>query len=206
MAETNNAAAVDSATKLVSLSLLTYYDGKIKQVIADGDTPAIKAVDYKSNSLYFFKDETLPAEADYDTKAAFKLDLPEEQFLDQLNTKFVDSFAYNANTYPNTSDPNLDGRPVLVLAVKGDTDVSYSFVNLEKLVDVYTGDTSDTANVTITNNAIKVDVRISARSNNAIVTVTDAGEEGLYVAPTVLTFASDTDVDALFNTTTNGTI
>lgn len=67
--------------------------------------------------------------------------LPSEQFLDLTNTTYVDSFTWNATTYPNSTNPNLDGKPVLVLALKdNDGAVQYGFVSLNDLVDVYTGD------------------------------------------------------------------
>ena len=70
------------------------------------------------------------------------IDLPEEIYLDQTQTSFVDNFAWSALSYPNSTNPNLDGKPVLVLTVKGDKTtnptLTYSFISLEKLIDVYT--------------------------------------------------------------------
>lgn len=66
--------------------------------------------------------------------------LPEEQFLDLTKTEFVENFTWSNTTYPGSTNPNLDGKPVLVLALKDeDGNVAYSFVNLEDLIDVYTG-------------------------------------------------------------------
>lgn len=67
--------------------------------------------------------------------------LPAEQFLDLTKTKFVDSFAWSATAYPGSTNPSLDGKPVLVLALKDEKDnVTYSFLNMFDLVDQYTGD------------------------------------------------------------------
>ena len=44
--------------------------------------------------------------------------LPSEQFLDLTKTTYVDSFTWSSTTYPNSTNPNLDGKPVLVLALK----------------------------------------------------------------------------------------
>lgn len=66
--------------------------------------------------------------------------LPEEQFLDLTKTEFVENFTWSNTTYPGSTNPNLDGKPVLVLALKDeDGNVAYSFINLEDLIDVYTG-------------------------------------------------------------------
>lgn len=65
--------------------------------------------------------------------------LPADQFLDMNNTEFVESFAWSSTTYPNSTNPNLDGKPVLVLALTDGTTTAYSFVSLNDLVDVYTG-------------------------------------------------------------------
>ena len=70
------------------------------------------------------------------------VDLPEEMFLDQVKTTFVQSFAFSTATYPGATNPNLDGKPVFVLAVKGDKTtnptLTYSFIDLSALVDTYT--------------------------------------------------------------------
>lgn len=68
--------------------------------------------------------------------------LPKEQFLDLTKTTYVDSFAWSSTTYPNSTNPNLDGKPVLVLALKDSNgNVQYGFVSLNDLVDVYSGTT-----------------------------------------------------------------
>ena len=43
--------------------------------------------------------------------------LPTEMFLNQAKTAFIPSFAFNGNTYADATNPNLDGKPVLVLTV-----------------------------------------------------------------------------------------
>lgn len=67
--------------------------------------------------------------------------LPAEQFLDLTKTKFVNSFAWSTATYPGSTNPSLEGKPVLVLALKDEKDnVKYSFLNMFDLVDQYVGD------------------------------------------------------------------
>lgn len=108
---------------------------------------------------------------------AYTVDFPEEVFLDQTRTAFVQSFAWSAAAYPNSTNPNLDGKPVLVLAVKGDKEVNptlvYSFINVEYLVDTYTaGD----ATIDIAGNAITV--KVSAVTGNLLSVASD----GLFVS------------------------
>lgn len=107
--------------------------------------------------------------------AAFTFDFPEEMFLSQTGTELVDNFTFSAATYPGATDPNLNGKPVLVLAVRGNAltpTTNYSFVSLERLIDVYTaGDNS------ININGYQVSVKRSAVTGNLIELKTD----GLYV-------------------------
>lgn len=68
--------------------------------------------------------------------------LPKEQFLDLTKTTFVQSFAWSSTSYPGSTNPSLEGKPVLVLALKNNSDntVAYSFLNMYELVDTYTAD------------------------------------------------------------------
>ncbi len=170
--------------KLVTLDVLTYFKGKIDTVINKGDAKSFKSVEYANNTIKFYKNED---KSDTPTQ----ITLPEEMFLDQTKTVFVENFTYNADVYPSSADPSLDGKPVMVLAVKGDTTTTYSFVNLESLMITYTDGTTSTANVTITSGQITAAVRVSAEENNAIKINTD----GLCAA---ITYVTNADIDALF--------
>lgn len=110
---------------------------------------------------------------------AFSFDFPAELFLDQTKTKFVSEFAFSATDYPDATDPNLEGKPVMVLAVKGEDDaITYSFLNMAALVDTYTAKAGDgTATVTVNGYEISVNVNVSAEADNALVKKGD----GLYV-------------------------
>ena len=128
--------------------------------------------------------------------------LPTEMFLDQAKTAFIPSFAFNGTTYAGASNPNLDGKSVLVLAVKGidhtnnnAETTTYSFLDVSTLVDTYStaaGNSSKvlsiagytvTFNVSAdTNNAVEVlndgiAVRVSTTANNALTKDTN----GLFV-------------------------
>ena len=131
---------------------------------------AFKSLSVSGNTVSFF------TSTDASGTAAATFDFPEEIFLDQLQTQFVQNFAFSAATYPGATDPNLDGKPVFVLAVKGNATpnptLTYSFVNVESLVDTYTA-----ADNSININGYTVNVKISAVANNAITLQTD----GLHV-------------------------
>ena len=103
-------------------------------------------------------------------------DLPEEIFLDQASTSLVSNFTWSVATYPGSTNPNLNGKTVLVLGVKGDKTtnptIKYSFVNLESLIDTYTA-----ADNSINISGYTVGVKISAAANNAIT----LNNDGLHV-------------------------
>ena len=63
--------------------------------------------------------------------------IPADQFLDTANTGFVYNFAWSTVAYPNSTNPNLEGKAVLVLVLKNNQGaVSYSFLDLSLLIDV----------------------------------------------------------------------
>ena len=130
---------------------------------------AFQSLAVDGNTVKFF------TTSDTTTTPAYSFDFPEELFLDQAGTTLVQNFAWSAVTYPNSTNPNLEGKTVLVLAVKGDATtptVKYSFVDMAQLVDVYVA--SDTS-ITISDYSVKVNV--SAAANNALTLQND----GLYV-------------------------
>ena len=102
--------------------------------IGTEDAKAIKYVSVSGNTVSFWKDEAHTGTAD------FTFDFPAEYFLDQARTVFVQEFEFETggvSNYPGATDPNLDGKPVMVLAVKDSTgtSVTYSFVDLAALSD-----------------------------------------------------------------------
>ena len=110
------------------------------------------------------------------TKAAIEAavaDLPVEMFLDQAKTQFVGNFAFNAATYAGATDPSLDGKPVLVLALKGINNatkaetITYSFLNMQTLVDTYTAKAGDSAKI-LNIAGYEIEVKIDPSNDNAI--------------------------------------
>lgn len=169
----------------------------IKTWVDSEESLALKTTLYNNNTLTFYKKPN----ATVDDIADFTINLPEEQFLDQTKTTFVNAFVWSEELYPNSTNPNLDTEPVLVLAVKGDTDVVYSFISMNKLVKIYKASTvASTVTLTIDDatNTISGEVNISADEGNLLEVGTDGG---LYAKATDITGKADklTDTDVKEN-------
>lgn len=160
------------ATTYVTLQNLKTYDGNLKTYIDSDKTKSIKGYLKKDNTWNFYNTDA-PTE---DSTPIFSIDVPVEYFLDQTKTTFVQEFTWSAETYVGSTDPSLEGKPVWVMAVKGDDNtVTYSFVNLEALVDIYTAKETNSITVTVSDdNEISADVKISEAEGN-IISVKDDG-------------------------------
>lgn len=168
-----------NANALVRLSALKNLAAKTKAEIDNINTDvskAIKSLGVDGNTVSFY------TSTDKSGTAAFSVDFPSELFLDQTKTTFVAKFKFDAATYPGATNPKLDGKPVMVLAVKGQNpdNCTYSFLNMAALVDTYaakaTGKDASTT-VTIAGYEIEVKVNVSATAGNALSLKSD----GLYV-------------------------
>ena len=161
---------VNNLVKVNALKALAQRTKSELDALAAKDAQAFRSLSVNGNTVSFF------TSTDASGTAAATFNFPEEIFLDQLQTQFVPNFTFSAATYPGATDPNLDGKPVFVLAVKGDATpnptLTYSFVNVEYLVDTYTA-----ADNSININGYNVNVKISAAANNAITLQND----GLHV-------------------------
>lgn len=149
---------------------------------------AFKSGKVDGNTVSFY------TSADKSGTAAFTMDFPAEMFLDQTKTTFVPKFTFSEETYPGATNPNLNNKPVMVLAVKGEGEsVTYSFLNMAALVDTYTAkvegkDASTT--VTVEGYEIEVKVNISAETGNQLQLKAD----GLYVpAPAAVDLSGKAD-------------
>ena len=168
-----------NANALVRLSALKNLAAKTKAEIDNINTDvskAIKSLGVSGNTVSFY------TSADKSGTAAFTFDFPKELFLDQAKTTFVQKFVFSTETYPGATDPKLAGKPVMVLAVKGQNpdSCSYSFLDMSALVDTYkakaTGKDASTT-VTIAGYEVDVKVNVSAAAGNALV----LKDDGLYV-------------------------
>lgn len=174
-AEVTDLGALATKDKVAEADLDTALGNKIDEIATAG-SEALKGVKSDGNTIQFYTDQAMEG------SATFTIDLPEEYFLDQTKTVFVEAFTWSAETYPGSTNPELDGKPVLVLAVKSQDgpEVTYSFINLEKMIDVYTGGQTQTATIAVSGNEITATVRVSATADNQIV----ANKDGLFVAKT----------------------
>lgn len=126
------AIAEKNTTVKQTEKLATLLLNRINSLTAS-DADALKFVKLEDSTLKFYR--TVETE---NVEPAFELSLPEEYFLDQASTKFIQDFKFADGNYPEgTVDPGLDGKPVMVLAVKGQKSATatYSFVDLAALSD-----------------------------------------------------------------------
>lgn len=169
---------IEKLTKLGSLkALATRFKTEITP-IATNAAAAFKSgkVDGNTVNLYTSTDKS--------GDPAFTFNFPVEMFLDQTKTTFVAKFKFDAATYPGATDPKLDNKPVMVLAVKGDDgSCTYSFLNMAALVDTYTAKTTgkDTSTtIEISGYEVEVKVNISKEAGNLL----ELKSDGLYVGET----------------------
>ena len=158
------------ATKFVLLRDLKAEAQKAKTAITAAQTVAnggIRSGNVSGNTVSFY------TSTDHTGDAVFSFDFPSELVLDQVKTTFVSSFTFVAATYPGATDPSLNGKPVLVLAVKdtaanGTVTTTYSFLDMTTLVDTYTA-----ADNSININGYNVSVKISAATGNHLAVAAD---------------------------------
>lgn len=165
--------ALDALASLTSAEI-----NEVKQIAGNG----IKKVAVSGNTIKFYKD----ANANVATATAdFNVDFPAELVIDAAGTTFEPNFNFSAGSYGTATDPNLDGKPVLVLAVKttnadGTTSTAYSFLNLYDLVDIYTIKAGDSSKILVINGK-EIEVKISADAGNII----QVKNDGLYATTRV---------------------
>lgn len=182
--------------KLVKLEQLTTYDTLIKQLISTESGKAVKAIGFSSDGLKMLCYKTVD-KSDTPVEVDIPAELLKDWFFDVTKSGVVENFTWSATTYPGTTDPALDGKPVVVFALSKGDDTSYSFASLEGLIDTYTGEDSTSATTTVADGKIKSEVKISTKEGNGLSVDTENG--GLYVnAANELEYATDDDINALF--------
>lgn len=170
-----------NANDIAKLGHLASLASKVKGELTALDNKyagSFRSVSVSGNTVSFF------TTTDGTGTAVASFDFPEELFLQQTGTEIVTDFAWSAATYPGSTNPNLDGKTVLVLAVKGNkatnATVKYSFVDMANVIKAITaGDNS------ITVNGYAINVRISAVTGNLL----ELKSDGLFVG------SDDTKVD-----------
>lgn len=139
---------------------------------------AIKSGKVTGNKVELFSSKDMTG------AAAFSFNFPAELFLDQAKTTFVPKFAWAEETYPGSENPKMEGKPVMVLAVKGEEDsTTYSFLSMAALVDTYKAKAEGkdgSTTVTIAGYEVDVKVNISAEEGNIL----QLNDDGLFVPDT----------------------
>ena len=172
----------NAAAKLGHLASLA---SKVKTELTALDTKftgSFRSLSVSGNTVSFF------TTSDASGTAVATFDFPEELFLSQTGTEIVTNFAWSIATYPGSTNPNLDGKTVLVLAIRGDKatnpSVKYSFVDMAQVMTTLSaGDNS------INISGTTINVKRSATAGNLITLNAD----GLYVG------SDDTKVDKVTN-------
>ena len=176
---------VNKLVKLASLKALAEKVNTELTPVKAAATAAFKSGKVEGNKIKLF------TSTDKTGVAAFEFDFPVEMVLDQAKTAFVPQFTWSLETYPGTEDPGLNGKPVMVLAVKGsDGSVTYSFMGMASLVDTYKAKVSGkdaSTTVTIAGYEVDVKVNVSKEPNNVL----EARADGLYVPKTDISGKAD---------------
>lgn len=138
------------------------------QRLYDFSKTAIRSGKADGNTISFY------TSTDKTGEAIFSFDFPSELVLDQLQTKFIPDFEFAKGSYSGAENPGLEHKPVLVIAIKdtnakGQATTTYSFLNMETLVDIYTA--KDTS---INIDGYNINVKISSAANNSL-TLKDDG-------------------------------
>lgn len=175
------------ANAVAKLGHLASFASKVKSELTALDEKyagSFRSLSVSGNTVSFF------TTTDASGTAVASFDFPEELYLQQTGTEIVADFAWSAATYPGSTNPNLDGKTVLILAVKGNKStnatVKYSFVDMANVIKaISAGDAS------ITINGYAVSVRLSEVTGNLL----ELKSDGLFVG------SDDTKVDKVTNAT-----
>lgn len=195
--------ATYTLTDLVTVGQVKTLATRVATRLAALESPkAIRGVKIEDNKIKFYDS------SDTTVTPLTSVDLPEELYLQATQTEIVENFAFNAATYPGATDPSLDGKTVLVLAVKGDgtpPTVKYSFVNMTNIIDDYipkvTGATggnlaSFQSDGTITDSTIASDtvvIKINSGVENNVVLIDANGK----IKDSGHAIATDAEFDAM---------
>lgn len=161
------------ANAIAKLGHLASFASKVKSELTALDekfSGSFRSLSVSGNTVSFF------TTTDASGTAVATFDFPEELYLQQVGTEIVENFAWSAASYPGSTNPNLDGKTVLILAVKGNkatnATVKYSFVDMANVIKaISAGDAS------VIVNGYAVSARLSEVSGNLL----ELKSDGLYV-------------------------
>ena len=168
--------------------LVAAVQGPVKSYIDAVDTKytgSFRSLYVNGNTVNFY------TSTDHSGTAVATFDFPAEYFLQQTGTGIVENFTWSTTTYPNSTNPNLDGKTVFVMAVKSDinaNDVKYSFVDMARVMKAITSTDNS-----LTVNGMDISVKRSATAGNLI----ELKSDGIYVG------SDSTKADKVANATAN---
>lgn len=169
-----------------------------KNYIDRKDAENIKSAEFVDDTLKFYTSK------DKSGEAVAEFVLPEEMFLDDSKTELVSDFTWDITKYPKSTDPELDGKPVLVLAVKSVRTVRYSFVSLDSVIAKLVGEDTESASVSVDEDVISLDVKVSELSGNRIVIKDDGLYVGTVDSTPSWTVSTDDEVREMFTISSSG--
>ncbi len=98
------------------------------------------------------------------------------------------NFSWSEEKYPNSTDPNLNEKPVFILCLTGGDAPAYKFIDMS--VFIYGKDDTNTAETVLSDdNKFSVNVKISSEENNVLIEKKD----GLYASIPNLAVSGDSD-------------
>lgn len=154
------------ANKIVTTEGLQNALNGVKTQLANLDGRNFGGVDITDRTINFY------ATSDKSGTPLATITFPSDLRLDQAKTTFVTSFTFSTTTYAGATNPNLNGKPVLVLTVTDGTNTTYSFLNLEGLIKTYTA-----GNKGITISGASISANVSSTTDNQL----SIDSKGLFV-------------------------
>lgn len=193
------------ANKAVSSEQLNNVLTRINSELTKLDAKNFGGIDIDGRTLKLF------ATSDISGTPIKSVTLPSDLRLDQAKTTFAPSFTFNSSTYAGATNPNLNGKPVLILTVTDGTNSTYSFLNLEGLLKTYTP-----LNNGIQISGSSIGAKVSSDSSNILSIADDGllakmavpsatqGNIAIFGASGVITdsgfsFATDAEITAMLN-------
>lgn len=147
---------------------IEYLDNTIKNINSGSISDINISLSYENGVVKLLYNDNLKS----------SINIPFEQFLDKEGTKFIES----ADSTDMSFDSNVkEGLSYLRLAFKtidnqNRETITYSYIPLNKLSDIYVSSDSSTLGLHISDNTISGEVKISQETNNAL-----SDNNGLFV-------------------------
>ncbi len=147
----------------------------------------IRTVRVEDNQIKFYNEKNAGA----DKEPAFIVALSKSDTIsEQIDIELAENFAFSTDKYAGATDPNLDGKNVLVL----NKTTGYEFINLSGVAEAVKISATDGNALEIKDDGLYVTTRVNAVEDNIIV----SGKNG-QPSDSKRTFASDEEVQEMLN-------